>query len=252
MPVPSLETLGYALIGGVLPALAWLYFLLKEEGRCLQPRWAIFLAFICGMLAVPLVMPLQSLACKEWAENVLLACTGGQTSLLGTRVVIAWAAIEETMKYLIAAAFVLWRREAVRNSLDLVATMLTVALGFAALENTLFLLEPFSQGYLLQAIGLGNLRFIGSTLLHVVASSIIGFSLAFSYQASRPVRAMAASIGLILAIALHAVFNFFIIHGDGSYVILALFTVWTGAVGFFAAFEILKYFRYRNLPTNVC
>ena len=248
----SLESLGYAVIGGVLPALLWLYFLLKEEDRCPQPRWAIFFAFMLGMLAVPLVLPLQSLACKEWANAAALACTGGQTTLLGSRVVIAWAAIEETMKYMIAAAFILWRRNAVRNSIDIVATMLTVALGFAALENTLFLIEPFSQGYLLQAIGLGNLRFIGSTLLHVVASSVIGFSLAFSFESSRPVRAIAASLGLILAIALHAIFNFLIINGDGSYVILALFTVWTGAVAFFATFEILKYFRYRNLPKNVC
>src|SRR6185369_9524481 len=105
--------------------------------------------------------------------------------LLGTKVIIAWSAIEETAKYALAAAFVLWRRKAVRNSLDIVATMLTVALGFAALENALFLIAPFSHGFLLQAIGLGNLRFIGSTLLHVVASSIIGFSLAFSYKASR-------------------------------------------------------------------
>lgn len=250
--MPSPETIGYALVGGLLPALAWLYFLLKEEDRCPQPRWAVVLAFIAGMIAVPLVLPLQSWSCHAWATNPILACAGGQTTLLGTKVLIAWAAIEETAKYALAAAFVLWRRKAVRNSLDIVATMLTVALGFAALENALFLLAPFSQGYLLQAIGLGNLRFIGSTLLHVVASSIIGFSLAFSYQASRPIRMLAASIGLILAIALHAVFNFFIIQGDGSYVILALFTVWTGAVALFAAFEILKYFLYRNLPKNTC
>ncbi|HRH24075.1 MAG TPA: PrsW family glutamic-type intramembrane protease [Candidatus Paceibacterota bacterium] len=250
--MPSLETIGYALVGGLLPALAWLYFLLKEEDRCPQPRWAVVLAFVCGMIAVPIVMPLQALACREWAISVVLACSGGETTLLGTKVLIAWSALEETAKYAVAAAFVLWRRHAVRNSLDIVATMLTVALGFAALENALFLLAPFSQGYLLEAIGLGNLRFIGSTLLHVVASSIIGFALAFSYKSSRPVRAIAASIGLILAIALHAVFNFFIIQGDGSYVILALFTVWTGAVAIFAAFEILKYFLYRNLPKNTC
>lgn len=248
----TLEALGYAFLGGVLPALAWLYFLLKEEERCPQPRWAIFLAFVCGMIAVPLVMPLQSWSCQLWALSPELACGGGYTSLLGNKVIIAWAAIEETVKYAVAAALILWRRNAVRNTVDIVATMLTVALGFAAVENMLFLIHPFSQGYLLEAIGLGNLRFIGSTLLHVVASSVIGFGLAFSKESSRPVRMLAASVGLILAIALHALFNFFIIHGDGSYVVLALFTVWTGAVAVFAAFEILKYFRYRNLPKNTC
>lgn len=248
----SPETLGYAFVGGLLPALLWLYFLLKEEDRCPQPRWAVLLAFISGMIAVPLVMPLQSLACNEWAISAYLACSGGEATLLGTKVLIAWSAIEETAKYAVAAAFVMWHRKVIRNSLDIVATMLTVGLGFAALENALFLIHPISQGLVFDAIGLGNLRFIGSTLLHVVASATIGFALAFSYKASKPIRAAAASIGLILAIALHALFNFFIIEGDGSYVILALFTVWTGAIAIFAAFEILKYFLYRNLPKNTC
>ena len=250
--MPSPETLGYAFVGGLLPALAWLYFLLKEEDRCPQPRWAVWLAFIAGMIAVPLVLPLQNLSCNEWAVNAYRACEGGQTALLGHKVLIAWAAIEETAKYALAATLVMWRRTAVRNSLDIVITMITVALGFAALENALFLIHPFSEGNLWQALGLGNLRFIGSTLLHVVASSLIGFALAFSYKASRPLRTLAASIGLILAIALHGAFNFFIIEGGGSYVVLALFTVWTGAVTVFAAFEILKYFLYRNLPKNIC
>ena len=47
--MPSPETIGYALVGGVLPALAWLYFLLKEEDRCPQPRWVVFVAFAAGM-----------------------------------------------------------------------------------------------------------------------------------------------------------------------------------------------------------
>lgn len=236
--MPPLETLGYAFIGGLLPALIWLYFLLKEEEQCPQPRWAIFLAFISGMLAVPLVIPLE-----DFAVDMLPA---------GLFVIIAWATAEETLKYLLAAAIVLWRRNAVRNSIDVVTTMITVALGFAALENALFLIDPLSDGRFLSGLVTNNLRFIGATLLHVVASSAIGFALAFSWGASKPVRALSASLGLILAIALHALFNFFIIQEDGSHTILAFFTVWTGAIVLFAVFEILKYLRYRNLPKNTC
>ncbi len=236
--MPPLETVGYAFIGGLLPALIWLYFLLKEEDRCPQPRWAIFLAFVAGMLAVPFVIPAEDLAVKMLPA--------------GLPVIIAWATIEETVKYLLAAGFVLWRSNAVRNAIDVVATMITVALGFAALENALFLIDPLSDGRFLAGLVTNNLRFIGATLLHVVASSAIGFALAFSWQASRPIRALAASLGLVLAIALHALFNFFIIQEDGSHTILAFFTVWTGAIVLFATFEILKYLRYRNLPKNTC
>lgn len=236
MPDPT--TIGYAFLGGLFPALAWLFFLLKEEERCPQPRWAVFLAFLAGMIAVPIVIPLEDYATASVAAGLPL--------------VIAWAMVEETAKYALASLFVLSRHTGVRNPIDIVATMLTVALGFAAVENALFLIDPLSKGHFIAGFVTNNLRFIGSTLLHVVASSAIGFALAFSYDSSRPIRALAASLGLILAIALHALFNFFIIQQDGSATVLAFFTVWTGAIVFFATFEILKYFRYRNLPTNTC
>lgn len=227
----------YAVLGGILPSFIWLHFLLKEDDRCPEPRLLIFFAFLAGAAAVLLALPLERFA----------------VALLdsGLPVIVAWATIEETLKYLLAALLVLWRRS-VNESVDLVIYMLTVALGFAALENALFLIAPFAGGHIVQGILTDNLRFVGSTLLHVIASSAIGFALAFSYRMDRGRRALFASGGLILAIVLHTVFNFLIIENDGSHTIFAFFVVWTGAIIFFALFEILKYFRYRRLPQNVC
>ncbi len=233
----SFETLFFAFLGGILPAMVWLYFLLKEDRRCPEPRHMIALAVVAGMLSVVLVLPLERFA-------VL-------TLPAGIPVIIGWAAIEETVKYLLAAIIVLWRRS-VNESIDLVIYMITVALGFAALENALFLIAPFSGGNMVEGLLTGNLRFIGSTLLHVVASAVIGFSLAFSFRRSRFLRTVCATLGLILAIALHALFNFLIIDGSGSFTLLAFFMVWSGAVVLFALFEVLKYLRYRKLPTNTC
>jgi RsiW-degrading membrane proteinase PrsW (M82 family) len=233
----SFQTIAYAVCAGILPPLIWLYLLLREDRRCPEPRALIFLAFIAGMIAVPLVIPFES-----YAQSNLVA---------GVPVILAWAVIEETFKYGIAAILILWRR-AVDESLDLVIYMITVALGFAALENTFFLITPFMHGDVANGLITDNLRFIGSTLLHVVASSSIGFALAFSYKKSRPVRIMAAAAGLILAVVLHTVFNFFIITQNGSQTIVAFLVVWAGIIAFFALFELLKYFRYRNLPPNTC
>src|SRR6185503_10293715 len=125
----GLEVVGYAILGGLMPTLIWLYFLLKEDSRCPEPRWIIFLAFLAGMLAVPLVLWPQSYALEH-----LPRCSPDE---IGTCVPLltAWAMIEETAKYAVAAIAILWRREAIRRSLDIVTCMLTVALGFAALEN---------------------------------------------------------------------------------------------------------------------
>ena len=238
----SFETLAYAFLGGTLPTLVWLYFLLKEDARCPEPRHMIIIALFAGMLAVPLALPLEHFAVTH-LPNV--------DPSPGLGVIVAWATIEEVLKYLLAALLVLWRRD-VNESVDLVVYMITVALGFAAIENMLFLIQPIAQGHLSAGIATQNLRFIGSTLVHVVASSIIGFALAFSYRLPRMWRALAAAGGLILAIALHTSFNFLIILKDGSHTLLAFFTVWTGAVVFLALFEILKYFRYHRLPKNTC
>jgi RsiW-degrading membrane proteinase PrsW (M82 family) len=245
--MPEFETLAYALIGGVVPSLIWLYFLLKEDSRCPEPWWHVCLAFFAGMLAVPVVLVLEHYF-KEYAIVRFAEC-GGTT--LCTPMLLAWATIEETIKYAFAAVVLIYRR-ALDQAVHMVIFMLTVALGFAAVENILFLVDPYAGGNLFYGLVTNNLRFLGSTLLHVVASSAIGFALAFSYNARPVVRALSAAIGLILAIALHAVFNFFIINEDGSQTLLAFFVAWTGIIVFFAAFEVLKYIRYRNLPKNTC
>jgi len=251
----SFEAISLAILCGVAPALIWLFFLLREDARCPEPRTLIFLAFMGGMIAVPIVIPLESFA-YSYASANFGECAINSTCL---PIIIMWATIEETTKYAMAAALILWRKD-VKQPMDIVLYMITVALGFAALENTLFLLSKFAAGDIYGANGalaLDNLRFIGSTLLHVVASSAIGFALAFSYRkvvtvAGYALRASAAALGLILAIVLHTAFNFFIINQNGSETIVAFFAVWTGAVVFFALMEILKYYRFHNLPPNTC
>ncbi len=230
-------TLGYAFLGGLLPSFIWLYFLLKEDARCPEPRKLIALAFVAGMAAVPLALPLEKYAEVHLRGNL--------------PVLIAWALIEEVLKYTMAAVFILWR-SAVDEAPDYVVYMITVALGFAAAENMLFLIKPVSSGYFAASIFTGDVRFLGSTLLHVVASAAIGFALAFSARRGAPLRVAAASLGLILAVALHAAFNALIINPGTSTTLDAFFLVWTVTIAFFAAFEVLKYFQYRNLPANTC
>lgn len=227
----TLTTLGYAFLGGLLPSLIWLYFLLKEDASHPEPRALIALTFMAGMIAVPLALPLESYARAHLKGNL--------------SVFTAWALIEEMLKYTMAAVLILWRR-AVDEAPDYVIYMITIALGFAAAENMLFLVTPLSDGNFAGGFFTGDVRFLGSTLLHVIASAAIGFALAFSAKYRPWGRVMAAALGLILAIALHTAFNMLIISQGASSALTAFFLVWVVAVIFFAAFEVLKYFQYRN------
>jgi len=233
-------TLIYAFFGGLLPSFIWLYFLLKEDARHPEPKKFIALAFIVGMLTVLLALPLEQYAKTYFLNN---------QSNITISVLVAWAIIEEVLKYAVAAAVILWR-PAVDEAPDYVIYMITVALGFASAENMLFLLTPLTQGGIANCVFTGDVRFLGSTLLHIVASSAIGFALAFSCNSRQIVRVAIVACGLILAIVLHTAFNAIIISEGASATFIAFSFVWVVAVVFFAAFEVLKYFQYRNIPTN--
>lgn len=230
--MPELPIILYAFLGGLLPALVWLYFWLKEDSKCPEPKHLIFLAFVAGMISVPLVLPFQKFAIGYYGE-------------VSTIVIFLWAAIEELMKYAVVAALILWRR-AVNEPVDSMMYMVTAALGFAALENTLFLLTPIGEGNLLDSFITGNLRFLGATLLHVLASAIVGFAMAISFYAHKKLMPIYTSIGLILAIALHTIFNLLIISGEGQNTLGAFFFVWVGTVIILILFEVARLVRSKK------
>ncbi len=232
----NLTVLGYAFIIGLLPSFIWLYFLLKEDAKHPEPHIMIALAFIVGMIAVPMALPLE-----QYASVIF---NGKGLSLL-----ISWALIEEVLKYAVVAIFILWR-QVVDEAPDYVIYMITTALGFAAAENMLFLISPISSGHLSSTLFTVDIRFVGSTLLHVFASATIGFALAFSDKSKPSIRVLAASLGLILAVALHTTFNALIISQGTPMMFSAILLIWISAVIFFATFEVLKYFKHSNFLAN--
>jgi len=223
----SLQTIIFAALGGLLPALLWLWFWLKEDSRCPEPRLLIVLTFIAGMIAVPIVLPLE-----RYTESFAS----------GTIALALWAAIEEIFKYIAALVVVLWRK-VVNEPVDAVIYMITVALGFAALENTLFLLSPFIDGDFAGGILTGNLRFLGATLLHTLSSAMIGLALALSFYKSRVVKKIYLFGGVVLAIVLHTLFNFFIMNSNGESILSIFFVVWIGIVVLILLFERVKRIR---------
>lgn len=214
-----------AALGGALPALAWLWFWRREDAPHPEPRRLIALAFFAGMATVAVVIPIQ-----KFAAGYLVTTTA---------IFTAWSAIEEVMKYL-AARFTVLRRREDNEPIDPVIYMVTVALGFAAAENALFLLSPLSGDTMTQAILTGNLRFIGATLLHVLSSGVIGVALALSFYKPRRKKRLYALVGVILAIALHALFNFLILNTADQYLMRTFSLVWVGLIVFLAVLEYVK------------
>jgi protease PrsW len=214
-----------AIAGGLFPALAWLWFWRREDSAHPEPRRLIALAFFAGMVTVIVVIPIQ-----KYVAGFLLT----QTAIF-----TAWSAIEEVSKFLAAKITVLRRRED-DEPIDPVIYMVAVALGFAALENALFLLSPLSGETVTQTIMTGNLRFVGATLLHVLSSAVIGVALALSFYKPRPMKWLYSILGVILAIALHSGFNFLILNTAEEHLLRTFGLVWLGLVVLLAVLEYVK------------
>lgn len=214
-----------AISGGVFPALAWLWFWRREDAPHPEPRRLIALAFLAGMAAVAVVIPIQKAIAPLLATQALMFA--------------AWSTVEEVVKYFAARITVLRRRED-DEPIDPVIYMVTVALGFAAVENTLFLLSPLSGDGFMQTLMTGNLRFVGATLLHVLSSATIGVALALTFYGSKSAKRMAAFGGVILASALHALFNFLILNTAEEHLLRTFGYVWLGLIVLLAILEYVK------------
>ena len=218
------EVLLIAVLGGILPALLWLAFWLMEDRCDPEPKRYIFFCFVAGMAAVPLVLPLER---------------GIAPYLHGSQLLLGWAFIEEMFKF--GAAYVAALRFRVFDEpLDGVIYLVTAALGFAALENVFFLLTPAQDGDMLRTVVTGDLRFIGASLLHTLASATIGVALALSFYKSAALRRLAALAGVILAVALHTLFNFFILESGSGSTFLVFLVIWLGIVALLFAIEQVK------------
>ncbi len=210
---------------GVLPALVWLWFWLKEDIHP-EPHRMITLSFLGGMIAVFGVLPLQKIVYVYVQHNDTLAF-------------MLWAGIEEILKFL-AVYLIALRTRANDEPEDSIIYMIVCALGFVSLENTLFVIDPIRSGNITESIVTGNLRFIGASLVHIISSATIGIFMAISFYKNRVHRWAYTAVGVILAIALHTAFNLFIMSEPDKNIIFIFGSVWVGIIIILLLFEKIK------------
>ncbi len=223
---------GYLLLT-FLPPIFWLLFYLRED-RHPEPKCLILMAFLGGMASAGLAIVLEIVAIGQEGllslnENVI-----GNAFLI----FLVIGLIEEYVKYL-PVKFLIERRKDFDESIDAMIYMMTSALGFAALENALFIF-PLLHSNLGLGLEVTANRFLGANLLHALSSGIVGFFLARAWF--HPHRRHFIFIGVVLAGILHALFNSLILLREtlsqGTWYVILLLTVMTVMV--FIDFERLK------------
>jgi RsiW-degrading membrane proteinase PrsW (M82 family) len=219
------KTIILAFITGVLPALLWLWFWRREESQSGESNKALIGIFIVSMLSVIFTIPIQKFIQTHISDYNL------ELTL--------WALAEELIKYF-AFFIIVYKTNYIKKPVDYAICLATAGLGFAALENVLFLLKPFAEGQAFVGLLTGGLRFLGSTLLHSITSGIIGISLGLSFYMNEFLKKYYLILGLIVATALHTVFNFFIINNKGSEFLKTFAFLWVVSIIIMLLFEKLR------------
>jgi len=211
---------------GLIPALVWLWFWLKEDTHPESARM-ITLSFLGGMTAVIFVLPL---------EQLVFDSIGSQNNLAFT----IWAGIEEIFKFALVYFIALQNKNIADEPVDDIIYLIISALGFVTFENTLFLIDPVRTGNLVDTIVSGNLRFVGASLLHIVSSGTVGIFMGLSFYKSRGKKWLYLILGMLLAIALHTAFNLFIMSDARINIFLIFGFVWIGIIVLLLLFEKVK------------
>lgn len=235
-----------AIIGGFVPAIVWLLFWLREDIAKPEPARLIIRTFLIGGLSVTLAFILQRAAIPaiEQHTGLIFDLTYPSWSLAffysTIPFLLAWALIEELVKYL-ASTIAVFTNSSFDEPIDAMVYIITASLGFAAVENTLFLVNTIIAGETSTYFILtGNLRFLGATVVHIVSSAIVGATLALTYCSSPRRRIAAFTLGLILASTLHGLFNFFIITSSSSQMFKIFLVLWLAAIFVIYFFERVK------------
>src|SRR3989338_3587279 len=242
------EMIFYALVGGLVPVAIWLYFWLKEDAVKPEPIRRIVFVFLAGAVSVIIAYLLERLWCQSsWLAPACQHISDSSNNQLGGPekvVLILWSATEEILK-LFAVYLIVFNHRDFDEPVDAMIYLITAALGFAALENALFLFDILSQpGTLTNTtitfILTGNLRFLGANITHIVSSAIVGAMVGLSFCLSLGRRLTYAIIGLTTAILLHALFNLLIITSDGSQIFKVFSLLWLFAIFIILLFERVK------------
>lgn len=199
------------IIFGILPSLTWLSYYLKKDLHP-EPKRAIVRIFLWGaVVTIPvffLQIGMSYLLDKSSFSPVVL-------SLVYWFLVISFT--EEIFKFLVVK-FKALNSPDLDEPADVVIYMVVAALGFAAVENILYLFAPSPEvafeAVVNRTLIITFIRFIGATFLHTLCSAVVGYALAISY-ADQKNKNFEFAFGLIMAVLLHGLYDFSIMTLDG-------------------------------------
>lgn len=177
----------------LIPGLFWLWWFLRKDRAKPEPKGELALVFILGMLAT-----IPALGLELIAETFFPFSSSTEFFTLAIGSLLIVAPIEEFMKFA-AVRWSAFRSRHFDEGIDGVIYMITGALGFATAENILIVIQ--------EGADVLPLRLISATLLHALASGLVGYYLGLAkFYPQYRTRLMIE--GLVVGIIMHGLYNF--------------------------------------------
>lgn len=217
-----------------LPAvLFWLWFFWRSNKKIThQKKILLGNLFIVGVLATIPAILIETAFVKLPGQNIFSQCLAGfcqgETTLgmiILVLVVFFIASVEELSKYL-GFKFAAYKNPNFTKVADGIFFGIIIGLAFATLENANYFLKIISEENYLTLLPVMLLRFSISTTGHIVYTGTLGYFLGLARF--NPIKEkLFIRKGLILAISIHALFNFLLLTKVVIYLIpLILIILW--------------------------
>ncbi len=181
------------LLLGFAPGLYWLWYFYQRDKIEPEPKKLIFFSYLLGILSAALVVFIQT----PFKYNYF------------TSAVIIAPILEELAKFLMVWAY-LYRNKNFSEPMDGIVYTAAVALGFASIENGLYLFRINQQAQFLLFNSILIRAFL-SVPAHALFSGIWGYALG-RYKFEKKRSRFIVFYGLLLAMLLHGLFNFLCLY----------------------------------------
>ncbi|MDX9755138.1 MAG: PrsW family glutamic-type intramembrane protease [bacterium] len=181
------------------PGIFWLWYFYRKDRLEPEPKMLVLQMFVLGMLVV---IPCALLELLYPWNNLFLLVVGAPV-------------IEEMGKFLVVR-YTVYKDQEFDEPMDGIIYAAAVALGFASLENLMYIVSYYlhavatvSEGRTWEiTFGLSFSRALLSVPGHVLFSSMWGFAMGVTKFMPDPTRSRPyVQGGLVLAIVLHGIFN---------------------------------------------
>lgn len=226
----------FVLMLAIAPGLFWLWFFARKDVYQPEPRRLLALTFVLGMVSTIPAAIVESIFLDD-----LELSSGADFASVAAAMLFVVGPVEELAKFA-AVRIGAYRTRYFDEPIDGLVYSAAAALGFASLENLVYMLE-FGTAVILVRAPL-------STLGHVVFSSIWGYALGLRTQAKRGPDLVL--ISLFFAALAHAAFNVLVFTLPVAALLLVVVgALWT--LGRFSWGQRVSPFRYKqNYPRTQC